>query len=308
MSPVQEMTAASELHEAPDWLTQLWPGEPVAVARLRWGFTNESWAVTLADGSRLAVTRVADPITEETAARSLVVLRPRLVAAGLPLAMPVAGSGARRWPSDIRVSELIEGVVGASLLDDPGGGQLVGRLCGLAGRRIAAVDPSNAGLPDLWATGRRLAEAARSWADAVAADLELTERADLADAIAVLPDRLAGRPVVLVHGDLVPVNIVVRDGRLVGVLDLETLRLADPLYDVAWFRHILGFHHPDVLDAASDGFVEAAGSDPLNAAHLALMALLPVIRILEILAALSADDPRRAAWLRQLRAALGRPR
>lgn len=53
-------------------------------------------------------------------------------------------------------------------------------------------------------------------------------------ALAVPPFR--GRPVWL-HGDLIPANMLVRDGRLAGLLDFGSLTRGDPAYDLipAWF-------------------------------------------------------------------------
>jgi len=45
-----------------------------------------------------------------------------------------------------------------------------------------------------------------------------------------------GRPPVWLHADLLPTNLLVRDGRLVGVLDFGGMATGDPAYDVtpAW--------------------------------------------------------------------------
>lgn len=71
------------------------------------------------------------------------------------------------------------------------------------------------------------------------------------DALAV-PD-WAGPPVWL-HADLIPANLLVRDGRLAGVLDFGTLSTGDPAYDVtpAWY----------LLDRANrPAFCEITGAD-----------------------------------------------
>jgi aminoglycoside phosphotransferase (APT) family kinase protein len=52
------------------------------------------------------------------------------------------------------------------------------------------------------------------------------------------------------HGDLAPVNLLVRDGRVAAVLDLDRARLAHPLHDAAWFAWVVSFHHRDVAGAA----------------------------------------------------------
>jgi aminoglycoside phosphotransferase (APT) family kinase protein len=63
----------------------------------------------------------------------------------------------------------------------------------------------------------------------------------------------AGRPVWL-HADLLPGNLLVRDGRLAGVLDFGTICTGDPAYDVTAAWH--------VLDADSrPAFLDLVGAD-----------------------------------------------
>jgi aminoglycoside phosphotransferase (APT) family kinase protein len=63
----------------------------------------------------------------------------------------------------------------------------------------------------------------------------------------------AGPPVWL-HADLLPSNLLVRDGRLVGVLDFGTLCTGDPAFDLTAAWH--------VFDAASrPAFLDLAGVD-----------------------------------------------
>ena len=106
----------------------------------------------------------------------------------------------------------------------------------------------------------------------------------------------------LVHGDLVPVNILVRDGKLAAVLDTEWARIGDPLIDVAWFGHIVRYHHPSDYPAAWAGFVETAGIDPDQARTRALE-VLPIILILERMAD-EEDGTHSDRWLDQLRSAI----
>ena len=56
------------------------------------------------------------------------------------------------------------------------------------------------------------------------------------EALAVPP--WAGPPVWL-HADLLPTNLLVRDGRLAGVLDFGTMATGDPAYDVTAAWHVL---------------------------------------------------------------------
>ncbi|MEP6666151.1 MAG: phosphotransferase, partial [Nocardioidaceae bacterium] len=46
-------------------------------------------------------------------------------------------------------------------------------------------------------------------------------------------------PPVWLHGDLIPGNLLVRDGRLAGVLDFGAMSTGDPAYDVTPAWHLL---------------------------------------------------------------------
>jgi aminoglycoside phosphotransferase (APT) family kinase protein len=64
------------------------------------------------------------------------------------------------------------------------------------------------------------------------------------------PDRMT-------HGDLVPGNLIVRDGRLAGVLDVGGLGAADPAVDL-----VVAWHTLD--DAPRDAFRERLAVDDLR--------------------------------------------
>ncbi len=79
-------------------------------------------------------------------------------------------------------------------------------------------------------------------------------------------------PDVMSHGDLIPGNLLVRDGRLVGVLDVGGFGPADPALDVAaaWqvleaaprraFRDDLGCAEPEWERSRAWAFVQAIGA------------------------------------------------
>lgn len=272
---------------APTWLEELFPGSMVAASRLPWGFRNETWKVELADGRRLAVTRLLDRRSAGVTPTLVARVQPRLADAGLPVPALVGHPGS--WPEDVLVTTFTDGEPGAALLSGPSGPRSVGSLCGTAWRQLIEVDPTGLGLPDLWAASDRLARAARVWAAALGPELGETDRTELEDLMALLPGLLAGRPATLVHGDLVPVNVLVRDGQLAALLDLESVRLADPLLDAAWFDRIVWFHHPSEHPAAWSGFTRAAGLDPYEPTTQALLHVLPIIRILELIDGLDPD-------------------
>jgi Ser/Thr protein kinase RdoA (MazF antagonist) len=285
---------------APAWLSALFPEGLTEAARLGWGFTNTSWRVTTADGRRLAATRLG-PGAGRPPTPAVV---EALIDAGLPLARPVLRSPA--WPDRIRVSELIEGETGASLLGTPDGARLVGRLCGAVAKRLVSIDPAGLGLTDEWADAAWIVATTRR-ASAVGPVLTPAAGHLLAAAVERLPGMLAGRPAVVVHGDLVPVNVLVRDGRLVGLLDLETMRIADPLLDAAWFDQIVGYHHPAVRAAAWAGYIEGSGLGLDNPVARPLIRLLAMARILELLDEPGLNQDARTRWLDHLRENLERP-
>lgn len=97
-------------------------------------------------------------------------------------------------------------------------------------------------LDDLWAEPQRRAAAAARWAERLP-----VSACRVLDAV---PGLFAGRPVVLTHGDFAPVNILTDGTAVTGLLDLEAVRLADPLFDPAWWAWSVSFSGPGVLETA----------------------------------------------------------
>jgi aminoglycoside phosphotransferase (APT) family kinase protein len=96
------------------------------------------------------------------------------------------------------------------------------------------------------------------------------------------------------HGDLAPVNLVVRDGALAGVLDLERMRLAPAAFDAAWFRYLVQLHHPERQQAVWPPFA-AARDLPGTSDTTAVLDDLAALACLE-LAATAPTSPARATW------------
>jgi aminoglycoside phosphotransferase (APT) family kinase protein len=289
---------------APAWVGRVLGRRVTDLRRLAWGFTNETWAGTTAGGERLVATRMVEP----RSARAIIARGPaiagRLAAAGIETPVPLA---ARSDPATgVVVARWLDGTPGIELLHAPGGAAEVGDALGSAWRRLAGVDPSGLGLDELWADPGELARAAGRWLDGVETELP-SAAVELAGArVGQLEARLAGRRPGLVHGDLVPANGLIRDAAAAALLDLEAVRLGEPLLDAAWFAWIVRFHHPAVSQAAWAAFAAAGGIDAGDAATVALLEILPTIRILEIVASL-APGPARARWLEQLQANVGAP-
>ena len=156
------------------------------------------------------------------------------------------------------VTEYIDGDAGAALLSVASGPRFVGTVAGRPWRSLQAVDPSGLDVPRLWSEPDLLVERATLWAARLTSELTDGEVANLAAAIVALPTLMRGRSSSLVHGDLVPVNILIRDGRLAALLDLGSTRIGDPLIDAAWFRWIVRYHHR----AASVAAGRASGMAP----------------------------------------------
>jgi aminoglycoside phosphotransferase (APT) family kinase protein len=288
----------------PAWLAATFVSGSIDEAvRLGWGFRNETWRVDLTDGRRLAVTRPADPVAAPAVVALTRLIQPRLRVAGIP--SPTIVDLAPGAPSAIVVTEFVDGTTGAEMLTQRGGPALIGGLLGDAWRRLRSVDPAGLPLPDAWATPRPLADLSRARLSRAERWLTGQERRQSAAVIDALPELLAGRRPGFVHGDLVPVNTLVRDGSLAAILDFEFVRLADPLLDAAWFYQIVAFHHPSEEPAAWRAFVSAAGIDPDDPRTRDLLRALPLVRLLEIL---DGDDHSEgtAHWLPILRSCIAR--
>ncbi|XGX77411.1 hypothetical protein LQK93_00183 [Terrabacter sp. BE26] len=64
------------------------------------------------------------------------------------------------------------------------------------------------------------------------------------------------------HGDLVPPNVLIEDGRLVGVLDGGGFGPADPALDLVAAWHLLDETQRDMLRGELD-----CSDEPVGAAH-----------------------------------------
>ena len=291
-------------HPAPAWVRAAFDEVVIDAAPLPWGFRNETWLAELAGGRRFAASRLVDRRDAAVVAARVVAARRRLVAAGLPVPAFVQPRTAQA--GGLLISPYEEGIPGADLLRRPTGAAMVGSLLGRAWRRLALADPVGLDLPDLWAAPDRLTAAALDWLAALGARVPRPDRARLAGAIASLSGPLRDRPAGIVHGDLVPANVLVRDGVLVALLDLEFVRLGDRGLDAGWFDWIVWFHHRALHGAAWEAFAAAGGIERGDSVTLEAVRVLPAIRLLEILHDLERRDPARPRWLEHLGAWLAR--
>jgi len=86
---------------------------------------------------------------------------------------------------------------------------------------------------------------------------------------------------VLVHGDVLPHNLLVDDGRLTGLLDWEFAHIGDPAEDLAYCRAAVSAALPweDFLAAYQD-----AGGDAVDERRLAIFGLFALVRNSSLLA------------------------
>jgi aminoglycoside phosphotransferase (APT) family kinase protein len=286
--------------DVPAWVIDALGADVSDVRRIPWGFTNQTWAGTAIDGRRYAATRMASPDRAAQVIRLGPEIARRITAVGLGATVPIAS---RSLPErGVVVSTWVDGAAGMARLGTPQGAAEVGSALGVAWRALTRIDPRGLGLADDWARPRDLAMAARRWLEAVRRESSPSVAERLDARIGRLPGLLDSRPTSFVHGDLVPANILLRDGAQPVLLDFEASRVADPLLDAGWFSWIVRHHHPAIHATAWAAFAAAAGLAAPTATDSALLDTLPVVRILEILADAELPAPARAIWLGQLRA------
>jgi aminoglycoside phosphotransferase (APT) family kinase protein len=247
-----------------------------------WTASTRTERVTLADGRRVVIQRAVGG----AAARATIGRRIRLgrllpaIAPWLPV--PEVRGGEATGPRPCVVTGFVPGISGRELLADDRGAAQLGRLMGELAAGLARVPTRGLRLDGRWGDPERLAGAADRWLKASAPDLGAGGARALERLLRRLPRELAGAAPVFAHGDLAPVNILVRDGGVVALLDFERARLAHPFFDAAWWRWIVRHHHPERWEAAGPAFLEAAGLEdsPATARRLDLLAALQCLEML----------------------------
>jgi aminoglycoside phosphotransferase (APT) family kinase protein len=300
------VTTGLDRFHMPPWLEGAFArGVVEAAERLGWGFRNETWKVTLTDGRRVAVTRLADPEAAPSTVRLMTEIQPCLLAADIPSPVVVDSTLAA---SGLIVTKFVDGTPGAEVLGQQGGPRIVGSILGAAWRRLSGIDVTGIHLPSTWAAPDDLVSDSSARLARTGGWLSAADRRHLSADIETLGGHLSSRRPGLVHGDLVPVNILARRGQLAALLDFEFIRLADPLLDAAWFDWIVAYHHPADEPAAWRAFVTSAGLDDREPLTRELLRIFPLVRLLEILDDESLRDEHVGGWIRMLRACLTRPR
>lgn len=259
-------------------------GRPVArIDGARWGFTNTTRMITLADGTSVVLQRYGTGEDAEQRIRVMRALRDRAAQLGLeiPRVLAVELEGASRWA-------ILERLPGVPLVEAEDVGlegprfAIMAREMGALLARLQRLDVSDLELDSTWADPRRLAEAAARWGERLPR-LGARERASLGTLVRDMPQLFASRPAVLTHGDFVPINVLTDGASITGLLDFEFTRLADSLFDPAWWAWAVHFGPPGALDEAWPAFLEGAGLDRGDALFDRRIHTLQVLRMCELL-------------------------
>jgi aminoglycoside phosphotransferase (APT) family kinase protein len=285
---------APRLDECPVWVLEAVRGGIVTARRARWGFRHETWIVERPGGERMVLQRRVDG-SDPTLGRARIV-RELVRAASVPTPEPVRRHVPTPGSSGLVVElPFVDAQVGAELLPVPHGAETVGRLCGSIAVRLGGIDVRGLRLADTWASGARLRTAAGRWLELLPASAPSGTRRSVEQAISRASVMLDADPPGLAHGDLAPVNVLVRDGDLAAVLDLDRAQIAHPAYDAAWFAWVVTFHHPRLADTACAAYTAAAGVPTGEEALGWLWSLLLLERLAE-----AADPRERSMWADRL--------
>jgi aminoglycoside phosphotransferase (APT) family kinase protein len=258
---------------------------PVAeVTQAVWGFQNRTDLVTLGSGERVVVQRYRRRQDADYRLRVMRALwRP---AAEAGIAIPRV----READLDADPAWVILDVLPGVPVPEAGDAGLEGPRFPTIARAMGELlvgfrrlPTAGLDLDDRWADPGRLAAEAGHWVQQLTW-LAAAERAALAGLLDRLPALFANRPVVLAHGDFAPVNVLTDGTSLTGLVDFESVRLADPLFDVAWWAWAVSFASPAVLESAWPPFLQGAGVDATDPELPVRVRTLQVLRMLELLA------------------------
>jgi aminoglycoside phosphotransferase (APT) family kinase protein len=273
-----------------------------------WAATTRSVRANAREGSATRQIVVQWAEGTATVARGAMRRRIRLgrelarLAPELPIAEVLGGDTATSPP--YLVSRFVEGISGREFLGDDAGAAILGGAVGRAARDIVRVPSTGLHLSRTWSAAELLQPAARRWLVEAASDLAPISAGRVREVIERLPDVFAGTQPAFAHGDLAPVNVLLRDGAVVALLDFERARLAHPLFDASWWRWVVRYHHPARGRSAVGAFLSAAGIVP-SASTSARLDDLAVLQCLEMLALTPRRDRvARLEWARRVAAAL----
>jgi aminoglycoside phosphotransferase (APT) family kinase protein len=288
-------------------------GMPVLAAeRSAWGFENRTDIVTLAGGRKLVVQRISNPALAPHKLRLAQQLPERLAAVGLRLPRVLRADAIARPPFAVR--EYLPGTLAASAMRDDQSAIAVAAAMGAVLRQLRQVDTHGLRLHSGWATPLRRARQARAQVGRCGDLLDTEARRLLTATIDQLEECFDGRGNCFAHGDFCPVNaLLAMDGEtsdrwsVVALLDVEFARLADPLFDAAWWGWVVRYHHPQLWMVAWPALLAAAGI-AADSGTLGRILALQQLRCLEALDYARAAGPDAATqWVRRLQETLGWP-
>jgi len=197
--------------------------------------------------------------------------------------------------TEVILFELVEGIPGPDLLDDPVRGPLLARAMGAQLALLSTADPGDHLTDTSWASAPVLVESVRSWC------------ATLRERVPPVAVRAARRRVtaqvwrpVVVHGDFVPANVIVADGRIVALIDLAGVALGHPLLDAAWWALVVRHHHASLAPRLEPLLLASAGI-PTAGPQASLLPHVALLRAVELAA--DSVGPRREHQLRLLETA-----
>jgi aminoglycoside phosphotransferase (APT) family kinase protein len=270
-------------------------GRPISSSeRAEWGFQNRTDLVTLGTGERVVLQRYRRHEDAEYRMRAMEGLHDPAARSGIAIPR-VREADLEADPPWVAFDALPGEPIPAIGLDDarfPALARAMGELLAT----FRTLPTAGLDLDDRWADPSRLAAQAADWTADIPAARAVAEQ---------IPALFAGRPAVLAHGDFSPVNLLTDGMSLTGLLDFESVRLADPLFDVAWWAWSVSFGPAGALASAWPGFLEAAEIDDGDPSLDARLHALQVLRMCELLAGDSLDGGVRTAVEDRLRKSLG---
>lgn len=226
-----------------------------SVVSAPWGHTNRSWIVQTASHRRLVVQVYTDARAME---RRMSAVDQLVGIVDLPL--PVVRAHGEVDGLPWAVTDLLPGepgyvAAGADL--SAHGWSAMAASMGRCLRALQLAPTRTIDLPSVWDDPEALAMAAHDWLRHLGPHLHPSTVATVSRQIDELPESCPGR--VVCHGDFGPQNVLFEGDRVSGVLDLEDVRLADPLLDVAWWNWLVRAHTPRAFERGWCRFVVGAG-------------------------------------------------
>jgi len=270
-----------------------------------WASPTRTVVVEVAAGARYVVQwSVASKASDRRAMGLRLRVGGRLAGLAPTLPVPTVLGGDADAPVAYLVSEFVEGVSGRELLGDDLDAARLGTAMGLVACRLAAVPSAGLHLSRTWSEPELLAVAANRWLAQADPTVGAATVGRLRGVIDRLTEVFGGGEPIFAHGDFAPVNVLMRDGSVAAILDFERARLAHPLFDAAWFRLMIRYHHPDRRQAAGSAFLTAAeiGSDAVTLGQLDALAVLQCLEMVAWTPARQRETRRE--WANRLAAAL----